>query len=367
MFGTDHIYQTDTYNEMIPRSNDPNYLKSSSAAVFNAMKLADSEAIWVMQGWLFWAAKSFWQPPQIQALLSGVPDDRMIILDLWSDQWPLYEITESYFGKPFIWCMLHAFGGEMELQGRMDVISSVPNSVMKNQSLTMIGIGLTMEGMDQKVQNYLIYEMMTSNFWSPNAIEVSQYLCDYAFRRYGGNYSDMSLALEYLRSSVYNSTSPKSGYSKSLIEMLPTMTTPSTYSFREVILSWNIFVSFMNSNPGSLDIETFRFDAVDISRQVLSQIFLGYYHNFTSCYSLKCTNLSLISSNMLNLILDLETLLASNEYFLLGKWLSDAISADPSGNYSAVMSFNAINQITMWGPNGEINGVLKITGFVIYL
>jgi alpha-N-acetylglucosaminidase len=33
-FGTDHIYNADTYNEMEPSSNNPDYLKLSAAAVY---------------------------------------------------------------------------------------------------------------------------------------------------------------------------------------------------------------------------------------------------------------------------------------------------------------------------------------------
>lgn len=36
-FGTDHIYNTDTFNEMAPASSDPAYLASISRAVFNSM------------------------------------------------------------------------------------------------------------------------------------------------------------------------------------------------------------------------------------------------------------------------------------------------------------------------------------------
>jgi len=36
-FGTDHIYNCDTFNEMLPPSNDSEYLKASSKAVYNAM------------------------------------------------------------------------------------------------------------------------------------------------------------------------------------------------------------------------------------------------------------------------------------------------------------------------------------------
>ena len=50
LYGTDHIYQTDTYNEMNPRSTDLTYLASSSKAVIDAMEAADKDAVWLMQG-----------------------------------------------------------------------------------------------------------------------------------------------------------------------------------------------------------------------------------------------------------------------------------------------------------------------------
>ena len=50
-WGTDHIYQTDTYNEMEPPTSDPGYLATSSKNVFDAMEQSVSRTtlagIWV--------------------------------------------------------------------------------------------------------------------------------------------------------------------------------------------------------------------------------------------------------------------------------------------------------------------------------
>lgn len=70
-FGTNHIYNTDTFNEMTPRSSDPSYLSSASEAVYEGMLAGDTDAIWLMQGWLFHHSAEFWQPPQVKALLRG--------------------------------------------------------------------------------------------------------------------------------------------------------------------------------------------------------------------------------------------------------------------------------------------------------
>jgi len=44
-----HIYNIDTYNEVNPSSNDPNYLNSAGAAVYNSLIAADPDAVWLMQ------------------------------------------------------------------------------------------------------------------------------------------------------------------------------------------------------------------------------------------------------------------------------------------------------------------------------
>lgn len=52
-FGTDHIYNTDTYNEMNPSSTDLDFLANTNKVIYDTMAAIDSEAVFLMQGWLF--------------------------------------------------------------------------------------------------------------------------------------------------------------------------------------------------------------------------------------------------------------------------------------------------------------------------
>src|SRR5689334_21662937 len=82
LFGTNHLYSADTFNENEPPSDDPGFLSQLSARIYDGMRQADTAATWVMQGWLFYSDRKFWKAPQIEALLKAVPDDKMILLDL---------------------------------------------------------------------------------------------------------------------------------------------------------------------------------------------------------------------------------------------------------------------------------------------
>lgn len=49
----------------------------------------------------------------------------MLILDLQSEQFPQYGRLKSYYGQPFIWCMLHNFGGTLGMFGSAQIINQV--------------------------------------------------------------------------------------------------------------------------------------------------------------------------------------------------------------------------------------------------
>lgn len=81
VYGTDHYYNCDLFNEMSPPSGELDYLKAVSASVIKSMLEVDPQAVWVMQGWLF-LSSGFWTVERAKAFLSSVPNDHMLILDL---------------------------------------------------------------------------------------------------------------------------------------------------------------------------------------------------------------------------------------------------------------------------------------------
>lgn len=52
-YGTDHVFNMDTYNEMNPSSTDLDFLADTNQAIYTAMASVDPDGIFLMQGWLF--------------------------------------------------------------------------------------------------------------------------------------------------------------------------------------------------------------------------------------------------------------------------------------------------------------------------
>lgn len=68
-----------------------------------------------------------------------------------------------------------------------------------------------------------------------------------------------------------------------------------------------------------------RYDLVDLTRQVLSKLANEVYLDVMTAYhSNNASGLTLYSQKFLELIEDIDTLLASDDNFLLGTWLQSA-------------------------------------------
>jgi alpha-N-acetylglucosaminidase len=78
------------------------------------------------------------------------------MLDLWAEVQPIWPQTDSFFGTPFVWCMLHNFGGRTGLYGRLDAVASAPLQA-RAQTPYMVGVGMAPEAIEN---NPVMYELM---------------------------------------------------------------------------------------------------------------------------------------------------------------------------------------------------------------
>ena len=205
VYGPDAVgfYAVDVFNEMAPSQSDPAYLKSTSEAVFSAMRAADPSAIWIMQAWLFYSNRGFWKPPQIDAVLSGVPRGGLLLLDLYAERYPQWKRTEAFLGRPFIWCHLHNFGGNTEMHGAMPEIARGVRDALAAQT-NVVGIGMCPESLEQ---NPVVYEFTSEIPFLPSEPDIVSWFQAYALQRYGGRAcASAAAAWKLLSESVYENT-----------------------------------------------------------------------------------------------------------------------------------------------------------------
>ncbi|XP_021938138.1 alpha-N-acetylglucosaminidase isoform X2 [Zootermopsis nevadensis] len=350
-FGTNHVYSCDTFNEMTPHTSNVTYLSAVSSAVFSAMTDVDPSAVWLKQNWVFVHDVIFWTTDKVKAFISAVPIGRMIILDLQSELYPQYKRLHSYYGQPFIWCMLHNFGGTLGLYGSVENINM---GVFDGRSLengTMIGTGLTPEGINQ---NYVVYDLMNEMAWRAEPANLTEWFSAYVRRRYGTVDDHVNKAWQLLKSGVYNFTGLRKVRGKYVICRRPSLELRQWvwYNTTELAVAWDELLSASSQFHSAAN---YRHDLVDVTRQAL-QVLGGDLHNIIVSAFRKgnLTNFRQNTQLFQNLLNDLDVLLGSNEDFLLGHWLEAAKALGTTASEKQLYEYNARNQITLWGPHGEI-------------
>ncbi|KDP31153.1 hypothetical protein JCGZ_11529 [Jatropha curcas] len=377
---TGHIYNCDTFDENTPPIDDPEYISALGAAVFKGMQSGDNEAVWLMQGWLF-SYDPFWRPPQMKALLHSVPVGRLVVLDLFAEVKPIWITSEQFYGIPYIWCMLHNFAGNVEMYGILDSIASGPVEARISQNSTMVGVGMSMEGIEQ---NPVVYDLMSEMAFQHNKVDVKAWVDLYSTRRYGRSVMLVQDAWNILYHTVYNCTDGAYDKNRDVIVAFPdvdpffilarqkqqqhsskhvarraVMNENSDsydhphlwYSTSQVLRALELFITSGEELSGS---NTFSYDLVDLTRQALAKYANELFLKVIESYQSNDANMvASLSQKFLDLVEDMDTLLACHEGFLLGPWLESAKQLARDNEQERQFEWNARTQITMWFDNTE--------------
>jgi len=348
-FGTDHLYAADTFIEMQPPSDDPNYLADLARAVFNGMTATDPQAVWVLQGWLFVNNPGFWKMPQARAMLGAVPDDRMLVLDLMCEQTPAWEKTEAFCGKPWLWCNIQNFGRSVHLSGALSKIGQdLPALRQQPRCGKLTGLGFVNEGLGY---NPVVYDLMFEMAWREGPVDLKQWINDYAHHRYGRQSEGARLAWEILLDTVYNGVH----YTRSVVDEAPQVQVAASVPYDNVRLAgaWQALLG-VAEELGSVD--TFRFDLVNVARQVLSNHAAVLHAAMVkAAQERNVPAFAEASGQFLQLIRDMDNLLETRKEFLLGCWLEDARRWGTTDAERAQFEWNARRVLTQWGQTGALD------------
>eukprot|EP01133_Synstelium_polycarpum_P014956 gene14956-17683_t len=355
VYGSDHLYNFDPFNELNPPSNDPVYLKQTAASMYQTMIKADPKAIWVLQGWFLVDDPSFWQPAQTQAFFAGVPLGQMVVLDLWADVEPAWNITNQFYGHDWIWCMLHNFGGRTGMYGRLPFISEAPIQA-RLASPNMVGTGLTPEAIEQ---NVVVYDLMSEMAWRTSSPDLDNvWIPQYIARRYGKPVPAIQSAWTLLLPNLFSATQADArnnmGAPESFIGLRPgTGFGNNLYYPTSVIESvWTYFLGV--TDPEVLATATFSYDIAEITIQALSNRFMtSYLSMMAAVQSNNQDQFDQASLECMNLISDVDAMAATQPMLMVGNWTSRARTWAAGNQSVEPYEFNARNQITLWGPPGS--------------
>jgi alpha-N-acetylglucosaminidase len=350
LFGTDHLYAADPFNEIDPPSNDSTFLAGMGRTIYESMQSGDSAATWVLQGWFLYYQAKFWREPQARALLGAVPDNRMLVLDLWGDRHPVWQSREAFYGKPWIWNVLYNFGGKVSVNGDLPSIAANLDSVTRSAAKGRLsGLGMMMEGLGT---NPIVPDFVMDQTWRSSVPGVEAWTREYVARRYGKANPAAWSAWQLLLGTAFRSAAQTGNF----LAERPGFYVKGTAYRTEPIAPYDgkllarALDSLLSAAPTLGSNDAYRYDVVNLARQVLGQLGLPYVRRVEAAFNRKDrVELLAAERDVVGLLRDLDELVATREEFLLGKWIADAKRWGTSDAERKLYEWNARNIVTLWG------------------
>lgn len=356
-YGEHKYYLSDAFNEMLPPVSEQNReqdLARYGKRLYDSIKQVAPDAVWVMQGWMFGADEEFWDIASIEAFLQDVPDNKAMIHDIGNDRYHVWQRTEGFKGKSWVFGFIHNYGGSDPVYAdfadyveQLDVVTSSKNAG------NLTGFGVFPEGIHN---NSVAYEFLFDLPWN-NSPDMQTWLSTYTKARYGKTSPALLDAWDKLIDGVFSVRYWKTRWWEGSAGAYLLFKRPT------------INVDSFPGNPGDLgaldkglaaliamapeyrDSPLFVYDVVDLTKHSVSLHVDMMLLNAVNLYKAGDVEQG---NNVLARVGDIVgklDLLMGYHQDTLHSWLSEAAAYGETAEESAYYIKNARKQITQWGGN----------------
>ena len=317
------------------------------------MLKSDAEAIWVMQQW---------QGNLDANKMSQLDTKKTLPLDLQADMNPQHGLFEQN-GSPWIYCMLHNFGGRMGLDGEVPVIAVDPIETYQNTN-NMVGIGMTPEAMEN---GPAVYELLFDTNWSKDPINYREWMKTYGERRAGGTSDSLNQAWKILLNTAYADKGIYyQGAAETVINTRPSdsFNAASTWGHSNILYDKKeldkALLLLIENYEAFAESEAYKYDLADVAEQVICNAAVEYHKLMVQAKNAgNLEEFTKLSTAFLGMIELSDQILSTTDEFMLGTWVEAArkMITDADDWTKDLFEFNARALVTTWG--GERVGSLK--------
>ena len=346
LFGTDHIYGIDPFNEVDPPSFEPDYLNKVSQHIYESLTAVDPDAEWLQMAWFLYYQSRDYTRERTRAMLTGVPQGKMTMLDYYCEYKEMWREHDGFYGLPFIWCYLGNFGGNTNVQGRVKEAGQRIEQALKECGDNLVGIGSTLEGLD--VQQFP-YEYILEKAWD-FAKTDEQVITELADRHAGGESAPVREAWDLLYNKVLDIN--PSNFAAPLPCSYPKLGKESRkikYEPGDLLAVWDHLLAVEKVTTDAMAI-----DLVWVGRQLLGDLFLVEKQALDAAYNQGDKDGVFEHSNtMFELLSDIDALNGHHPQATLATWLQQALDMGTTPQLKDYYEMNARRLITTWG--GSLN------------
>jgi len=349
MFGTDHIYSVDAFNEVDLPAWDTTSLAAISRGIYQSLAEADKDAVWLQMAWMFQSFK--WNDETMKAYLTAVPEGKLIMLDYVCDYSPFWNRTKGFYGQDFIWCYLGNFGGSTVIEGNFHENDKNINDALANAGPSFKGIGSTLEGFGV---NEPLYEHVMSRAWD-SGVDIESYLDNVADRHLGRIDSQFRSFWHYMDEHV------RLQHDK--VDHTCAFNVRPGLTYRNPQSNWNAkgydtaelekAEAILSSVKGDRD--AFEFDLANIRRQVLRNKAKPALDSFREAYE-KSDRDGMVAArdHFMSLMDSLVSVLETRPEFSMDIWVESARSWGADDQSKKYYENNAKTLISVWGDSNSL-------------
>jgi alpha-N-acetylglucosaminidase len=351
-FGDAKYYLSDSFNEMkLPVDKDDvagkhSLLAQYGEAIYNSIAAGDPDAVWVTQGWTFGYQHDFWDKESLKALLSKVPDDKLIIVDLGNDypKWvwhteQTWKVQEGFYGKQWIYSYVPNFGGKVLPTGDLTMYATGSVEALNSPySENLVGFGSAPEGLEN---NEVVYELLADMGWTAENIDLDQWLKQYCLSRYGYWDEGMQQVWNLLHQSVYSSLYSYPRFTWQTV--VPDQRRKSLHDINDDFgTAAELFLEYADKCAGS---QLYMNDAVEFAALYIAELADRHYEKVLEGGADAQEHLA----KTVELLESVDRLLATHPDYSLQMWVDYARSHGSDEARKNQYEANAKRLITTWG------------------
>ncbi len=349
LYGDSSMYKMDLLHE----GGNPGDVPVGEAAqlVERALRTAHPEAIWAILGW---------QNNPRPEMLDAVDKDRMFIVDGLSDRYTsVTDREKDWHDTPYAFGSIWNFGGHTAIGANTpDWVSLYPQWRDKPGS-KLSGIAMMPEAAGN---NHAAMDLLTDLAWTPGSIDLTAWFDKFAESRYGAADPQATAAWRALRKTAYE-MSRRDSWSEApdgLFGARPNLAAtkaaswgPENFRYDPVEFD-QALTGLLQVNPRLRGSAAYRYDLVDVARQVLSNRSRLLLPEIKAAYDAKDRRrFGELTGTWMRWMGLLDRILGTNERFLLGPWLADARAQGRGTAEKDQLEFDARSIITVWGDRAS--------------
>eukprot|EP00035_Acanthoeca_spectabilis_P028652 m.471561 g.471561 ORF g.471561 m.471561 type:complete len:835 (-) comp31250_c0_seq1:128-2632(-) len=326
---------------------------------YAGMTATDPKAIWMYQGWILGGQFSY-----IKGMSRAVPAGRLVISDMWCEFGPIWSSLDppfSFYGVPFIWGVLHNFGGNVGMWGSVDTLNRGPFEAFANAT-SVAGVGIFPEGIDQNTPYYqFLYDV---NWANHGPLDLATWWHRFATERYGRGDARAARAWALLAESVYGETQQvgpggargmyqekaRDGITSYPFGGPEVAVQPLWYNATKVKEAWALLQAVAEDAAATPDgvPSTLRYDLANTAREVLAKLGNPLITQIESATTVLAVGTH--TKTLTTLVADTDELLCAVPDFTLGWWIAAARRLGASDPGRDALEWAARAQPSTWLP-----------------